>query len=432
MTASMKKVALRAATLQRIGMHTPPATALIVLALLVFGVSGGMLWDIGINYDGLTGSAAQKIHPATYLAVLLFLWSLFHAGNPVGNMVTAVERRPASVFMAVMAVALAVQIALRGGAGIAGAIDSFLLPALVCLLLVDCEGLTLRKLETTVHAVITVNGLLGIFEFITGHQVFPYRMDGMLLEYDTRAMALQGHPLPNANLTAVYIVSLCSGGGRLSPMKRALAIILQLAALVTFGGRSAIVVTLAMGGVLGLVALFRATTRGRLSLLGVAATAFALPVALMAVLALISYGFFDALLGRFVSDGGSANSRVVVLDLFSSLSLRDILLGPDPGLIDTLRRMNGLEMGLENPIVRMLLYQGAISTGRMVLAFALFLREVACRCRPGIAMTVIAFVVLVNTYESLGSKTTLLAKFVILLIALYRWPEPGEKRPPGA
>src|SRR5206468_342352 len=33
---------------------------LVVLALITCSVSGGMLWVLGINYDGLTGSAVQK------------------------------------------------------------------------------------------------------------------------------------------------------------------------------------------------------------------------------------------------------------------------------------------------------------------------------------------------------------------------------------
>ncbi|TGD99500.1 hypothetical protein EU555_12940 [Methylobacterium nonmethylotrophicum] len=385
-----------------------------------------MLWVVGINYDGLTGSAAQKIHPATYLALLLLGWSLVHAGNPVANLRTAVERRPASVLLGIAGVGLALQISLRGGAGIAGAVDTFLLPALVCLLLLDCDAPTLRRLERTVHAVMTANGLLGLFEFVSGRQVFPYRLDGMLLEYDTRAMSLQGHPLPNATLTACYVIALCAGAGSLSAAARLAVIGLQLAALVTFGGRSGIVITLVLGGGLGLLALARMVRRGRIPLLGVAGAAFALPLLALALAALAGSGFFDALLARFANDGGSANARVVVLDLFAALSPREFVFGPDAGVIDTLRRMNGLQMGLENPIVRILLYQGAAMTGLLTVAFALFLWEVGRRCRPGIAMPMVAFVVLVNTYESLGGKTTILAKFVILLIALYRWPDPED------
>lgn len=50
---------------------------LIFLVVVLFTVSGGVLWPLGINYEGVTGSAASKIHPFTYLAVLVFGWHAF-------------------------------------------------------------------------------------------------------------------------------------------------------------------------------------------------------------------------------------------------------------------------------------------------------------------------------------------------------------------
>ncbi|GEO97810.1 VpsF family polysaccharide biosynthesis protein [Methylobacterium haplocladii] len=412
---------------ERASLTPPPDLALIVLTVLVFGVSGGMLWLVGINYDGLTGSAAQKIHPATYLSIVLLAWTMARVGNPVANAVTALERRPAGLLLGVMGIGLAVQIVVRGGAGIAGAIDTFLLPAIVAILFIGCDGRTMKRIETTIHVVMAVNAALGLLEFVSGQRFFPYRLDGALLEYDTRSVALQGHPLTNATLTACYVVALAAGGGSLGAMRRLVVIGLQIAALVAFGGRSGIVVTLVLGGGLGLIGMVRAVMRGQIPLLAVAGAAFALPLLGLTLAGLAGFGFFDALLGRFVDDGGSANARVVVLDLFGRLSLRELVIGPDPTVIDSMRRINGLAMGLENPIVRLLLYQGAAMTALLTVALALFLYEIGQRCRPGIAMPMITFAVLANTYESVGSKTTLVAKFVILLLALYRAPAPEEE-----
>ena len=405
-----------------------PDPAVAVLTVLVFCLSGGMLWTIaGINYDGLTGSPVQKIHPATYAAVLLLAWTLLRAGNPVANAVTILEHRPASAFLGLMGTALALQISLRGGAGIAGAIDTFLLPSLTLILLGGCDGRSLARLETLVHVLMAANASLGLVEFVVGGPFFPFRLDGLLLENDTRSVALQGHPLTSATLTACYVIALAAGGGSLDAVRRLAMLGLQTVALVTFGGRSAIVVTLALGGILAGRGLIRAVTRGRIPLLAVAGAAFAMPLFALALAGLVGLGFFDALIGRFVDDGGSANARVLVVELFNRLSWRELVVGPDPTIIDSLRRINGLALGLENPIVRIVLYQGAIMTALLTVAVALFLVELARRCRPGIAMPMIAFVFLVNTYESLGGKTTLMAKFAILLVALYR-PTPASRR----
>ena len=393
--------------------------ALVALALVTWGLSGGMLWVLGINYDGITGSAAQKVHPASYLAVLLFGWTMLRSGNPVIAVAAAGERRPASVLLCLVGFGLLAFIASRNGTGLAGSIDTYVLTGLVVILMADRDAITTRRVEIAVHAVMVANALLGLFEFASGQRFFPFRMDGQAFDTDTRSAALQGHPLSNAMLTACYILALFNGGGRLRPMTRAGFIVLQLVALITFGGRSATVVTLAFGSVFAVVALNRALRTGRVPLLGAAIAAFGLTMVPIVVGGLAVGGFFDALLERFVSDGGSANARVEMLAIFDAIPFRDLLVGPDPSVIDTLRRMYGLEWGIENPIVRSLLYNGVAMTVVLIVAIALFLYEVARQCRHGVFLPILAFVVLINTFESIGGKTTMLAKFALMLLVLY-------------
>ncbi|MGU3537900.1 VpsF family polysaccharide biosynthesis protein [Methylobacterium sp. A54F] len=393
--------------------------AFLLMSLVLMGVSGGMLWVLGLNYDGLTGSAAQKIHPATYLAVALFGLALARAGNPVAYLAEVGRARPASAFIALVGVVFLVFIAARGGTGLAGALDVYMLAGLVVILMLGRDARTLRRLELIVHGTMLANALLGLFEFVSGQRFFPFRLDGLAFETDTRSAALMGHPLANATLTACYILALATGGGRLTPILRAGMIGLQLAALITFGGRSATVATVLLGGAYGFLALNRALARGRIPILAAAAGAFLLTLVPIAVGGLAVGGFFDALLERFASDGGSANARVEMLEIFQDIPFRDLLVGPDATLIDTLRRMYGLEWGIENPIVRTLLYHGVFMTVLLIVAVALFLTEVARQCRRGVWLPMLAFVGLVNTFEGLGGKSTLLAKFAMMLLVLY-------------
>lgn len=409
-------------------LRLPAHAGLLLCAVLVLGVSGGLLWTLGINYDGLTGSPVQKLHPATYLAGALFGLAMLRAGNPVAFLARSCTRHPASVALLVASLAYFLNIVLRGAPGMAGALDTFLLPALVVILIVDADEETLRRLEWLTHAVMTANAALGLIEFATGQRFFPYRLDGAIFETDTRSAALQGHPLGNATLTACYVLALLAGGGRLPVSVRTGFILLQSAALVTFGGRSGIVITLLLGGGRAVQLLFRALIRNRIPLPVAALAAFALPIVPLALAGLVEGGFFDSLAGRFAADGGSANARVEMFALFDRIPLRDLIIGPDTALVETLRRMNGLEWGIENPIIRTLLYQGAIVTVVLTVTTALFLWEVARRCRPGVALPMIAFLILINTFESLGGKTTLLAKFAILLLVLYRPLASWERR----
>ncbi|MGH1588401.1 VpsF family polysaccharide biosynthesis protein [Methylobacterium phyllosphaerae] len=395
------------------------AVALPVWAVLIVGVSGGLLWVLGLNYEGITGSAASKIHPATYLSVILLGWTLLRAGNPVIPVAGALNRRPASVFLAACGVLLLVLIAARGGAGLAGSIDTFVLAGLVPILLMDRDAATLGRLETVFHLVMVANALLGLFELGSSQRFFPYRLDGMAFESDTRSAALQGHPLTNATVTACYILALATGGGRLGPMVRAGMIALQLVALVTFGGRSATVTTLALGGGVGLVALNRTLRTGRVPLAAAACACFALTLVPVLIAVLAAAGFFDTLLDRFVSDGGSAQARVDMFAMFDAIPFRQLLLAPDFLQVNTLRRIYGLEWGIENSIISTVLYHGILVTAVLVIAVVLFLAEVARGCRRGVWLPILAFAILVNTFEGLAGKTTMLAKFALMLVVLF-------------
>lgn len=401
-----------------------------VAVLLLFSISGGMLWLAGYNYDGLQGSPLSKIHPSTYLFVLVFVWRACTFGNPVGYVVHVTNKRPATMLMAVISTVLLFVVILRQRPGMAGMIDTFVAPALLVLLLSEDDEKTFAQLRIVIHAVMTVNALMALFEFGTKHLVFPYRFDGAVFVNDLRSTALQGHPLSNATVTSIYVLSLLSGSRSLSTPLRLALVGLQFCALVAFGGRSGMVLTILLGGVYLLIQGLAQLRTGRVNLLGAALVIMLAALLPMAVALAGYYGFFDALLGRFVSDSGSANARVEMFDLFRHLELRDLIVGPDVDLLDSMRRITGLEQGIENPILRFTLYQGAFFTLLIFFGFALFMHEVARRCHPGIWLPMLGWLILLNTSESIASKTTLMTKFVVIALALYR-PARVESKMPG-
>jgi hypothetical protein len=400
---------------------------LVVLTVILLGVSGGLLWLLGVNYDGLTGSAAAKVHPFTYLAILLLGWRAITSGNVVAFCVRSVQQSPAAVLIAAVGTALLCFTVARNAPGMAGAVDTFIAPGLFLLLLSSAGDRELRPVETAIHALMTVNALLALTEFATGTRFFPYRFDGEIFATDTRSTALLGHPLQNAMLTACYLMTLLSGARALPRHWKLPMIALQCAALVTFGGRSAMVVSLLLGGVYLLGQGYGVLRRGRVSLVGVAAVAVLVTTIPIVVVGLAAGGFFEALLTRFESDGGSANARVEMFSLFSMISPFDLLIGPDTAMVDGLRRAHGLEWGIENPIVKMLLYQGVLMTIVLIVAVVLYLVEIVRRCGKGVWLPLLAIVILLNTSETIGGKTLLLAQIAVLLIAMYR-PEPNQLR----
>lgn len=404
---------------------------IVAAVFLLFTVSGGLLWLLGYNYEGLQGSALTKIHPSTYLLVLVFAWRSCTFGNPVGYVVNVTNRRPATALLAVTAIVLLIVVIVRQRPGMAGMIDTFVAPALFVLVLSEDDERTFARLQVVIHALMTANALLALFEFASKTLVFPYRFDGAVFVNDPRSTALQGHPLSNATVTTIYVLSLLSGSRALPAPLRLALVGLQFCALVAFGGRSAMVLTVLLGSAYMLTRGVAQLRTGRVNLLAAALVIMLAALLPLAIVLAGYYGFFDALLERFVSDNGSANARVQMFDLFSRLELRDIIVGPDIDLLESTRRISGLEQGIENPIIRMTLYQGAFFTLLMFFGFALFMHEVARRCHPGIWLPMLGWLLIINTSESLASKTTLMTKFVVIALALYR-PARGMAGPASA
>jgi hypothetical protein len=406
--------------------HALIGALFLVVVFLLFAVSSGVLGALGINHGGVTGSVVSKIHPAAYLAFLTVALIVIARRNPVSFFASLVTRHSGTLVFLLATLALAAYIMLDGRKGIATIFDTFLLAVAVAVIAAELDERDLVRAEKLIHVLLTANAALALFEYAVGHRFFPFRFEGVELQWDMRSTALSGHPLENAQLTGIYIMALLAGGGASMPAAlRPAVVLLQLAAMVPFGGRTAILLTLAMM-MLWLIRRSLPLLRGgRMSLVVFAGVAFLVPVLALAVAAFAAGGFFDVLLVRFTDDSGSAKTRLEMFEIFSQLSAHDILIGANPELIDSIRRSLGLELGIENPIVRLVLYQGAIFTGFLLAGLTLFIIEIVHRLRPGYGMALVAFLIIVNSYESISNKTVALAQFIVLLIAMFHRPDPG-------
>ena len=324
---------------------SPLPSILFVVAIASFyTVSGGMLWLVGYNYDGLTGSPLTKIHPGTYLTLLVVCMAAVEQGNPVAFAVETARRQPASLFLLFAALVDFAEIVSRAGPGMAGTIDAFMLPPIAIMLYAKSGETTRRRIEIVIHVAMILNASLALVEFATKHLYFPFRLDGADYVTDTRSSALQGHPLGNATITCVYILALISGGGRMPAPVRAGVVVLQLLAMVAFGGRSALVTTIVFGGLQGCIALHRVLRSGTVPLLGMAGAVLVATITPLVLLGLVAGGFFDAILVRFSNDGGSANARVEMLELVRRIPFRDLMVGPDTAYVDSERLILGISL----------------------------------------------------------------------------------------
>jgi hypothetical protein len=409
----------------------PAIAALFTLAVAtMYVVSGGVLWVLGVNYDGLTGAIASKIHPATYLAFATFALLMVARRNPVAFLARFVTRYPGALAFLAATVALAAYILLDNRRGIATVFDTYILAVVMWVTASELHDRDLVRIEKLLHVFFALNAVFALVEYGLDHRFFPYRFEGLEYQLDRRSAAFLGHPLSNAVITGAYVMALMGGGGTTMPrLLRAPAVLLQVAALVPFGGRTALLLT---GAMLAFWLLWRGVEvlRGkRLSLLAIATIAMIAPALALAVGGAAMAGFFDVIAERFADDNGSALTRVEMFEVFHHLSWQDIIIGGDWEMVESIRRTRGLQTGVENPVVRLVLYQGAAFTCVLLAGFVLFLVEIGRRLRPGAAMAFVFFLIVINSFESISNKSIMLAQFVVLMIAMFR-PEPEPVQSP--
>ena len=397
------------------------ATLFTAIVVMLFTLSGGVLWELGVNYDGITGAVASKIHPATYLGLATFGLFAVARRNPAGFLAMLITRYPGALCFLLATGLLGFYTVFDQRHGIATVFDTYLLAVMLGVIGAELGSRDLARVEKLLHVLFAANAALVLVEYVIDHRFFPYRFDGQAFEWDKRSTGLFGHPLENAAIIGTYLMVLVAGGGaRMPRLLRAPAAMLQLAAMVPVGGRTALVVAVAM---LILAMAPRAVklllSGGRMSLRAAAVVATAAPLAIFAVAAFAAGGFFDLVAERFVDDGGSAQARLEMFEIFKQLSVRDILIGAQSELIDSIRRTHGLEWGVENPVVRLLLYQGVVFSAFLIVGFVLFLTELGRRMRPGVAMPFVFFLIVINSFESISNKTVLLGQFIVLMLAMF-------------
>jgi hypothetical protein len=400
----------------------------LAITFLLFTVSSGLLWKLGVNYNGLTGAIATKIHPATYLATLTFALLILARRNPASFFVALITRHAGTLVFLLATLLLGAFILLDGRKGIATVVDTYLMATMVALIAASLDPRGLGRAEKLIHVLLACNAALALGEYLIDYRVFPFRFEGLAFEWDKRSTALLGHPLENAQATGIYIMILLAGGGPAMPKAlRPAAILLQLAAMIPFGGRTALIVTLALMTLWMIPRILHVLRGGRLPLPVFAAIAVLAPVLMLAVGLFAVGGFFDIVLDRFANDGGSAKTRLAMFEIFGQLSAGEIIMGASPELIDGIRRSMGLEWGIENPVVRLLLYQGVIFTSFLISGFVLFMVEITRRLGPGYVLPLVFFLVVINSYESIANKTMGLALFVVLMLTMF--PKAGSATP---
>jgi hypothetical protein len=219
----------------------------------------------------------------------------------------------------------------------------------------------------------------------------------------------------------VYIVSLLTGVGRLlRPGLRVPMIGLQTAALLAFGGRTALLLMLVIVASILLWEALRFAGGRSVSRVSVMTAVALMPVGI-AILSVLAYiGFFDQFLDRFTEDGGSARSRLLMLPLLFSFNWGDFLWGASTDYVRSQIYSFGLEWGVENPFIQMSVYQGVVVASLIMSGFLLVLYDAYKRLDPRVVFPIVVYVLLCNTFGSFAGRFINVAIFMVVISTLFR------------
>lgn len=390
----------------------------IVLMLLM---SAMVLFHFGLNYEASGGSFLEKVHPGSWLVFATLLLLMIGHGNPLRFLDFVIARQPGMLVFFMTWLLLLAQIVLVQKVPFTPVIDTYLMPMALLVLIQSLTYAARTRIACVMHVIFAANALLGLFEYLTGYRLTPYVAGVLVIEGDWRSTALFGHPLANAILSGSYILAICFGGGReLPPLLRPVMIALQMAGMIAFGGRTSLVIMLAFVGVIALRQVIGFLAGRRISLLAAALIAIVVPLGLAGLALLAQSGFFDRLLERFADDNGSANTRIIMVQMLGQIPLLDLLLGPDPAWISSLQRLNGIELGLESFWLATILQYGLIVSLIFFAGLFAFCRDLVAASRRGSVFVLVFFFIIATTSVSISAKTTVFGMIVAIMLILLR------------
>lgn len=381
----------------------------------LFLLSNSLLNVLGINYMGSGGSAAGKLHPSFYITlVAVGLTFLLARRAPVQ---TWIKRSFVFPLVAASIATLAAIVLGRPGSGdSSAALVTFLTPALIAYVLQFASERTRLFCTRFMAAFFITNSLIGLVELGTSWRLLPYYVSDTVITFDNRPTALLGHPLLNALMTGVVLLSLVTRqitDGL--PLSAQLQMALHATALFAFGGRASLLLFVLITTVYvirhsGLLVRVRVRQSARSMLLAL------LGIVFFGILSVA--GVTEALFERFVSASDSTNTRFAAFELLNMLSLTEWLIGTDTSARAYYLMILETPYGIEiSPIAMIYVYGLPIAFLLLVSVYQLLFRW-ASNSFAG-ARYVVMFTILSSlTSLSIGSKSLMISQMLIILFAL--------------
>jgi hypothetical protein len=392
---------------------------LMVLATIAaLTMSSAMLTNWHIHYVTTGGNFYEKLHPATYFAVLSLCLLLVRNGDPIGEIDRMFSEAKLVLLYLLSWSALLMQMLVLERPFTA-IIDTFLLPLMLCLIVWRLSPQQRKPLVWGFHVAILLNVVIGYYEYFAGRRLIPLTLGDVVVTGEWRSSAFLGHPLTASGLVGGYVLALVFRPAICPPALLRLPLIaFCLGSLMAFGGRTALVTVLLTIGGYAAVQIVR-ILRGKRTSLPMAIGAICLLfVAAAGIFAMLSLGTFDKMLLRFSSDKGSTLARYATFDLLSRFDWRELVLGPNPSRASALQNQLGLKYGIENFWIASIVQFGLLHTILLTVGLVGLLAEILRRASGAAWAIVLLVLVVAASSVSFSSKNIQLAQFILLITLL--------------
>ena len=392
-----------------------------LIVVLTFVVSPGVMYLLGISYSSQTGGVIEKIHISTFLSfALIVVMAVFS-----GKFTLRTARFSEIVFLfLIYSVALVQMIYL--GNPVTSILVTLFTSLFMIFLICASDRRNIDRLEGLVLSIILCNSVIGLLELFNGSSFLPTVAGNVVVQAESRAIGIIGHPLTSSFVTGMALLYLVIS----RMMTRfdywsVIQICIHAAAMLVFGGRVALTAVIVL---LSFYALFDGSTVVRKHPLVKGLRRFAFIIGAFGLGgAIVGLGIADNALARFVEDNGSAVTRFVALDIITQLSPQQLAIGVTSAERSALMSAYGTEFGIEVTWIAWLVDYGFFTT--LALMAALYVTIRICLRGAGRYHYYMAafFLICMTGSQGLGSKTLYLTWFVIMMLTFGR-SDYGAKR----
>lgn len=393
---------------ERQGLRLADRLFLIGIGLRIF-VSNPLLSSF-TNYTSQGGSVVEKFHPGTYL---VFLAVILRLSNRMRFAMPKAVFEASAWFLICIGTLAYFQMIRFGIGSLAYLVETFLIAVIAGLFIANASRVLAEACLKLLVLAVAINAVLAILEYITRSHLLPFT--GMEFTY-FRSYSLFGHPLNNALITG--FVSVFVLRNRLAGNWSFAYFVLCIVALMTFGGRSALAVSVGAALLETVWILVLGVWRGKAKFSALALIPLGAVVALSAaVYALLETPLGERFRGMSDLSDNSFAARLNVLSIYDMMTWNERLWGISASLKSALIDQNPYFNTIENFWIDMSISFGLVPFVVFACFFLWFVFATCWRTGRSTLSALAVFLIVASSNNALSIKTPVFLIFIIMIIA---------------